>query len=109
MLTHFNSAATEGKAKEFIDNYTTKYGADTLNQFGASAYDCIYAIFGALKASGEEITASTSASDICEILKAQLGGGYKYENAVTGTGTVQWTADGFVNKEALVYTIKAAG
>ena len=111
MLTHFNSAATEGAAKTFIDNYTAKYGADTLNQFGASAYDCVYAIFGALKKAveaGKTVDASTSATDMCEILKAQLNGGYEYTGAVTGTGTVKWTAEGFVNKEALVHVIKEA-
>ncbi len=111
MLTHFNSKATEGAAKTFIDNYTAKFGADTLNQFGASAYDCVYAIFGALKKAveaGKTVDASTSASDMCEILKEQLNGGYEYTGAVTGTGTVKWTADGFVNKEALVHVLKEA-
>ena len=105
MLTHFTAGATEGKAKEFVDKYTAKFGTETLNQFGASAYDCVYAIFGALKAAvdaGETVDASTSASDMCDILKAQFNGGYTYTNAVTGTGTVKWTSDGFVNKEALV-------
>ena len=105
MLTHYSANATEGAAKDFADKYKAKFGAETLNQFGASAYDCVYAIFGALKAAieaGEEVDANTSASDMCEILKAQFNGGYEYKNAVTGTGTVKWTADGFVNKEALV-------
>ncbi len=109
MLTHFKADAEN--AKTFVTNYTAKYGTDTLNQFGASAYDCVYAIFGALKAAiaaGEEVDAKTSASDMCEILKAQLNGGYKYTGAVTGTGTIQWTADGFVNKEALVHVLKEA-
>jgi hypothetical protein len=39
---------------------------------------------------------------MCEILKAQFNGGFTYTGAVTGTGNVKWTADGFVNKEALV-------
>ena len=39
---------------------------------------------------------------MCEALKAQFNGGYTLTNAVTGTGTVKWTSDGFVNKEALV-------
>ena len=105
MLTHFTAGATEGAAKVFVDKYVAKYGADTLNQFGASAYDCVYAIYGALKAAieaGEEVDASTSASAMCEILKAQFNGNYTYTGAVTGTGTVKWTSDGFVNKEALV-------
>ena len=106
MLTHFKSDADN--AKDFVTKYTEKYGTDTLNQFGASAYDCVYAIVGALKASGEEIDGSTSASDICDILKAQLNGGYEYTGAVTGTGSVKWTAEGFVNKDALVHVLKEA-
>ena len=106
MLTHFTAGATEGAAKAFVDKYVAKYGADTLNQFGAAAYDCVYAIVGALKAAieaGEKVNAKTSASDMCEILKAQFNGGYTYTGAVTGkTGEVKWTSDGFVNKEALV-------
>ncbi len=105
MLTHFTAGATEGAAKAFVDKYVAAYGAETLNQFGAAAYDCVYAIFGALKAAieaGEKVNAKTSASDMCEILKAQFNGGYTLTNAVTGTGTVKWTSDGFVNKEALV-------
>ena len=106
MLTHFDANAEN--AKTFVANYTAKYGTETLNQFGASAYDCVYAIFGALKAAkdaGKTVNADTSASDMCEILKAHLNGGYTYTGAVTGPGTVQWTAEGFVNKEALVYEL----
>ena len=105
MLTHFTANATEGAAKTFVDKYTAAYGAETLNQFGAAAYDCVYAIVGALNAAieaGEKVNAKTSASDMCEILKAQFNGGYTLTGAVTGTGTVKWTSDGFVNKEALV-------
>ncbi len=104
MLTHFKADADN--AKDFVTNYKAAYGEDTLNQFGASAYDCVYAIFNALKASGEDINASTSASDICNILTAQLNGGFEYTGAVTGTGTVKWTADGFVNKDALAVSLK---
>ena len=50
MLSHFNSKATEGAAAEFIAKYTEKYGAETLNQFGASAYDCVYALGGHTRA-----------------------------------------------------------
>ena len=107
MLTHFtsNSAESTDAAKAFVTKYTAKYGADTLNQFGASAYDCVYAIYNALKAAiaaGAEVDANTSASEMCEILKGQFNGGFEYTGAVTGKGTVKWTSDGFVNKEALV-------
>ena len=72
MLSHFNSKATDGVAKEFIDKYVAQYGAETLNQFGASAYDCVYALYGAMEkavAEGKKIPVTISASDLCDILK----------------------------------------
>ena len=110
MLSHFNSKAAEGPAKVFIDKYVEKYGADTLNQFGASAYDCVYAIYGAMKKvidSGKEIPVTISASDLCEILKEQFNSGYILENAVTGE-SISWETSGYVNKGAIKYIIKAA-
>ena len=110
MLSHFNSKATEGAAKEFIDKYVAKFGADTLNQFGASAYDCVYALYGAMKKAieeGKKIDVTISASDLCEILKDQFEGGYTVTNAVTGD-SISWDATGYVNKTAIQYVIKEA-
>ena len=110
MLSHFNSKATEGKAKEFIDKYVAKYGKDTLNQFGASAYDCVYALYGAMKKAidgGEKIPVTITASELCEILKAEFQGGYTVTGAVTGDN-ITWDANGYVNKSAIQYVIKEA-
>jgi ABC-type branched-subunit amino acid transport system substrate-binding protein len=110
MLSHFDSNATDGKAKEFVDKYTNKYGADTLNQFGASAYDCVYAIYGAMKKAmdeGKEIPVTISASDLCDILKEQFEAGYSIENAVTGD-KISWEKNGYVKKSAKQYVIKEA-
>ena len=110
MLSHFNSKATEGKAKEFIDKYVEKFGADTLNQFGASAYDCVYALVGAMQKAvdaGKKIDVTISASDMCEILKEQFAGGYTVTDAVTGA-EIKWEATGYVNKSAIQYVIKEA-
>ena len=112
MLSHFNSKATEGKSKEFIDKYVAAFGAETLNQFGASAYDCIYAIYGAMKNaidSGKQIPVTISASDLCDILKAEFNGGYALTDAVTGDGSpITWESTGYVNKGAVKYVIKEA-
>lgn len=108
MLSHFDATATEGTAADFIKKYTEKYGADTLNQFGASAYDCVYAIYGAMKAAidaGKEIPVTISASDLCEILKEQFTGGYTLEEGATGTN-IKWNADGTVDKGAVKYNLK---
>ena len=114
MLSHFNSNATEGKAKEFVDKYNAKYTSEadrgTLNQFGAAAYDCVYAIFDAMKKAvdnGKEIPANIAPSDLCEILKEVF---HSSDFSVTGaTGTnVKWNEDGTVNKVAVKYVIKNA-
>lgn len=109
MLSHFNSKATDGAAAEFVAKYTEKYGTDTLNQFGASAYDCIYAIYNAMKAAidaGTEIPVTISASELCEILKGQFNGGFTY-SGVTGDN-ITWDENGYVNKGAVKYVIKEA-
>ena len=109
MLSHFDSNATEGAAADFIAKYTEKFDADTLNQFGASAYDCVYAIYNAMKAAidaGEEIDVTISASDLCEILKAQFTGDFSY-SGVTGNN-IKWENNGYVAKEAVKYTLKTA-
>ena len=108
MLSHFNGKATDGKAADFIKKYTDKFGTETLNQFGASAYDCIYALYGAMSeliAEGKEITPQTSASDMCEMLKGKFIGGYTLAEGATGTD-IKWNKDGTVNKAALAYNLK---
>ena len=109
MLSHFDSNATEGAAADFIKKYTDKFGTDTLNQFGASAYDCVYAIYNAMKAAvdaGKKIDVTISASDLCEILKAQFTGDFSY-SGVTGNN-ITWEDNGYVSKEAVKYTLKTA-
>ncbi len=108
MLSHFNSKATEGAAADFITKYTEKFGKETLNQFGASAYDCVYTIYEAMKAAidgGKDIPVTISASDLCEILKEQFNGDFSVENRVTGD-KITWESTGYVNKEAIQYVIK---
>jgi len=110
MLSHFNSKAEDGLAKEFIDKYVAKFGNETLNQFGASAYDCVYAIYGAMEKAvneGKKISVNMSASALCDILKEQFQNGYTLENAVTGSN-ITWESTGYVNKSAIKYVIKEA-
>jgi len=58
-------------------------------------------------AAGEEIPVNISASDLCEILKAQFEGGYTYQNGATGE-SISWEPTGYVNKIAIQYVIKEA-
>ena len=110
MLSHFDSNATEGAAAEYIAKYTGKFGTDTLNQFGASAYDCVYALYYAMKeakAEGKDIPVTISASDLSDILKEQFAGGFTLEEGVTGKN-IKWESTGYVNKAAIQYVIKEA-
>ena len=110
MLSHFDANSKEGKAGEFIKKYTEKFGTETLNQFGASAYDCIYALYGAMKElidEGKDVTPETSASDLCEMLKAKFNGGYTFAEGATGKN-ITWHETGKVNKVATKYTLKEA-
>ncbi len=109
MLSHFNSKATEGKAADYIAKYKEAYPNGPLNQFGASAYDCVYALVAAMNKAideGKEITADIAAADLCEILTEQFKAGFPFSGA-TGDN-ITWDADGFVAKEAIAYVIKDA-
>ena len=110
MLSHFDANSTEGKAAEFIKKYTEKYGKDTLNQFGASAYDCVYALYAAMKeliAEGKDVTPAISASELCDLLKAKFAGGFKFAEGATGSN-ITWYETGKVNKQATKYALKEA-
>ena len=56
---------------------------------------------------GTDIPVTISASDLCKILSNEFKNGFTLENAVTGTN-ITWTADGYVNKQAIKYVIKEA-
>ena len=121
-LTHFTTGAAEGTAAaEFVAKYNEKYdeAKEPLNQFGASAYDCVYAIYEALKVArdnGKEFGVTTSASDFCDILTEVFTSDSFVFHGITGApdatrtdgkSNITWTADGFVNKEPLEYVAKA--
>ena len=55
---------------------------------------------------GTEIPSDISATDLCEILKAEFNGGYTF-SGVTGSN-ITWNANGFVQKGAVKYVVKAA-
>ena len=112
LLTPFAADATDEATQKFVKAYKDAYDGETPNQFAADAYDAIYAIKAALEQSGRTvgttaadstgandadlINGSTSASDICEALKAGIT---KIQfDGVTGEG-MTWDANGAVSKE----------
>ena len=76
--------------------------------FAASAYDSVYAIYKMMEKAGVK-DVKISASDLCDILKKEISGGFEFENGVTGGGdNITWDANGYVNKKAVKYIIKEA-
>ena len=117
-LSHFNTNAPAGTpAADFVAKYNARFDEDKepVNQFGAAAYDCVYAIYEALKiakANGKEFDTTTSASDFCEILKEVFNSESFVFHGITGKcdGTnksdITWNSNGLVNKVADKYVVK---
>ncbi len=117
MLSHFNSTATEGPAADFIKKYNDAYdeAKEPLNQFGAAAYDCVYAIYEALQIAadnGKVVDGKTEASEVCEILKEVFNSDTFVFRGITGKcegnekSYISWSDDGTVVKEAIKYIVK---
>lgn len=109
-ISHFDAAASEGKAKAFIDAYKAKYN-ETPIQFAAAAYDCVYALKAAIEFAvkeGKEVPVTISASDMCDILEEVFHNSAFKVDGVTGTG-MKWNEDNTVNtatKNVKEYIVK---
>ncbi len=92
LLTPFNADSEDEATKSFVAKYQEKCG-DVPNQFAADAYDCVYAIYNALK--DENVASETSASDMCDILINKFTS--MTFNGLTGEN-MTWSAEGTVTK-----------
>ena len=123
-LSHFNSNSTTGAAGAYIAAYRAKYGKDaTVNQFGAAAYDCVYAIYEGMKyaveKNGATITKNIAPSDLCNILTAVFDSkDFKFRGITgapeaDGKSTITWNengtaTNGHVKKNPVSYVVKEA-
>ena len=92
LLTPFNADAGDEATKSFVSKYQEKYGS-VPNQFAADAYDCVYAIYNALK--DEAVSSDSTASELCDILIGKFTS--MTFDGLTGEG-MTWGADGAVSK-----------
>ena len=100
LLTPFVADADDEKTQAFVSKYKELYG-DTPNQFGADAYDAIYAIKAAIEEAG--VTPDMSASDIGSALTEAMT---KISvDGLTGDG-MTWEATGEVSKAPKAMVIK---
>lgn len=102
LLTPFSADATDEKTANFVKSYTEKYG-QVPNQFGADSYDCVYAIYEAIKEKG--LTAESSVEEFTEGLKAWFTAGSTSFNGVTGQN-IKWLASGEVTKAPMAVVIE---
>jgi branched-chain amino acid transport system substrate-binding protein len=92
LLTPFNADSTDAKTVSFVEKYKAAHG-DVPNQFAADGYDCVYAIYEAVKAGG--VTSDLSAAEINDILIAQFTT-FSFDG-LTGDN-MTWGTDGRVTK-----------
>ena len=101
LMTPFNPWGTDEATTNFVAAFEAAYG-ETPNQFAADGYDCVWAIYEAIKAAG--ITSDMSNEEICDALIAEFTGGFTF-NGTTGND-MTWSADGAVSKAPIVVTIQ---
>ena len=105
LLTPFAADADDEATKKFVASYKAKYNNEIPNQFAADAYDGVYIIAELLKANN--VTADMSASQICDLLKADIASDDFSYKGITGAGAaLTWDASGAVSKKPMAVVIK---
>ncbi|MBO5338378.1 MAG: amino acid ABC transporter substrate-binding protein [Clostridia bacterium] len=110
-LSAYNYNSTEGASKIYADKYKSVYGDDApLNEYGASAYDSVYAIYAAIKNAtneGYKLDETTSPAEFCKALKSSFDGDFKFFGICEeNEWGITWSADGRVNKRTFWYYVK---
>ena len=100
MLTPFAADAKDERTAAFVAKYKELYN-EIPNQFGADAYDVIWAMYQAATAAG--IDGSESNEDICDAMIEQFT--TMTYDGITGMG-MTWDEDGFVSKAGSVVKIQ---
>ncbi len=100
MLTPFAADSTDERTAAYVAKYRELYN-ETPNQFGADAYDAIWALYQACTEAG--IDGTESNEEICDAMIAEFTS-MTYDG-ITGQG-MTWDEDGFVDKPGSIVVIK---
>ena len=95
LLTPFSATATDDLTVSFVSKFEEMTG-HVPNQFGADAYDAVYAIKAVCEA--QNITPDMSVSEICEAMKKGMVE-VELDNVLTSPTTLSWEASGEPNKD----------
>ena len=97
-----NADSEDETTAKFVATYKEKFG-EVPNQFAADAYDCVWAIYNAIK--DEDVSAKTSASDFCDLLMEKFTSEDFSYDGITGDG-MTWDDTGAVTKAPKGMVIK---
>lgn len=100
LLTPFTAFASDDATVDFVNKYKALCGIEP-NQFAADAYDCVYVIYNAMKATNA--TFDMSAQEIGALLKDYLP--TMTYSGLTGENCT-WTVDGRISKAPKTYMIQ---
>lgn len=103
LLTPFAANAEDERTQSFVTKYQAAYN-EVPSQFAADGYDCVYAIYNAIKFAGVNPTDMT-AQEMCELLIVTFSSEQFTMDGLTGEGMV-WSASGEVSRDPKVYEIK---
>ena len=95
LLTPFSANAEDELTVNFVKKFQDMTG-HIPNQFGADAYDALYAVKAVCEA--QNVTPSMSVSVICEAMKKGMTE-IELSNVLTSPASISWTAEGEPNKE----------
>ncbi|MCR5788452.1 MAG: ABC transporter substrate-binding protein [Lachnospiraceae bacterium] len=95
LLTPFSATADDELTVNFVKKFNDMTG-HIPNQFGADAYDALYAIKAVAEA--QNVTPDMSVSDICEAMKKGMVE-IELTGVLTSPAAITWTAAGEPNKD----------
>ncbi len=95
LLTPFSANAEDELTVNFVKKFEELTG-HIPNQFGADAYDAVYAVKAVCEA--QNVSPGSSIPDICEAMKKGMTE-IELSNVLTSPNSITWTAEGEPNKE----------
>ena len=102
LLTPFSADAQDEATQNFVTEYKDRHG-ETPNQFAADAYDAVYILYEAIKASG--VTPDMSNEEICDGL-IQAMGDLSVVGLTSAGSEMTWDDNGAVSKDPAAVVIK---
>ena len=103
LLTPFAADAEDEATQNFVSEYGARHNGEIPNQFAADAYDAVYIVYEAIKASG--VTADMSNGEICDGLISAMGD-LSVVGLTSAGSAMTWDDNGAVSKDPTAVVIE---